>query len=231
MNYSLIIPIYNEIKALPKLLNQIQHLISHMEIILIDDGSNDGSSEILFNYCKTNETILLNNINNRGKGYSIIKGLKSASGKTIILADGDLEIDITILPRLIDTFEEVTKKNQENIAIIGIRKRLGIQNSSPIFYLGNKCVNLFFNYLYGTNFKDILCCLKIINRKKISEFNLISQGFDIETEIMAKIVKSKMTTQECEIDYESRSLKDGKKIKFFHTIPIIKRMILTKFLS
>ena len=107
MDYSLIIPIYNEKKTLPILLNQIQSIKNYMEIIIIDDGSDDGSSEILYNYNKkNNEIIIFRNESNLGKGCSITKGLELSSGKNIILADGDLEIDITTIPTIIRFYEK-----------------------------------------------------------------------------------------------------------------------------
>ena len=91
------------------MLNQIQSIKDHMEIILIDDGSNDGSNEILNSFNKNNEIIILKNKSNHGKGYSITKGLELASGNNIILADGDLEIDITIIPTIIKSMEIILK--------------------------------------------------------------------------------------------------------------------------
>ena len=229
MDYSLIIPIYNEKKTLPDLLNQIQSIKDHMEIILIDDGSNDGSNEILKNFNKNNEIIILKNKSNLGKGYSITKGLELASGNNIILADGDLEIDITIIPTIIKSYGDNFKKHNHNSVLVGVREGLNNQKNYTVFNLGNKYVNLIFNFIYGTNFQDILCCLKIINREKMIDFNLTSEGFDIETEIMAQIAKRKMSAIEYVIGYKSRSLKDGKKIKLLDSFLIFKRMFVQKF--
>ena len=228
MDYSLIIPIYNEKKSLPELINQIHSIKTDIEIILIDDGSNDGSSELLTDYCKNNEIIIVKNKSNLGKGYSIIKGLKSASGDNIILADGDLEIDITIIPKIIKIYDQLFNEHHHSNVLVGVREGLNSQKNYTIFKLGNKCVNLIFNLLYGTNFQDILCCLKIINREKMIDFNLTSQGFDIETEIMAQIAKRKMTVKEYSISYRSRSLKDGKKIKLLDSFSIFRKMIIQR---
>ena len=201
-----------------------------MEIILIDDGSDDGSNEILKNFNKNNEIITFKNKSNLGKGYSITKGLELASGKNIILADGDLEIDITIIPTIIKSYGDNFKKHNHNSVLVGVREGLNNQKNYTVFNLGNKYVNLIFNFIYGTNFQDILCCLKIINREKMIDFNLASEGFDIETEIMAQIAKREMSTIEYVIGYKSRSLKDGKKIKLIDSFLIFKRMIKAKFI-
>ncbi len=230
MDYSLIIPIFNEKKTLPGLLNQINSIKDRMEIILIDDGSNDGSNEILKNFNKNNEIIILKNKSNLGKGHSIRKGLKLASGNNIILADGDLEIDITIIPTIIKSYGDNFIKHNHNSVLVGVREGLNNQKNYTVFNLGNKYVNLIFNFIYGTNFQDILCCLKIINREKMIDFNLASEGFDIETEIMAQIAKREMSTIEYVIGYKSRSLKDGKKIKLIDSFLIFKRMIKAKLI-
>lgn len=229
MDYSLIIPIFNEKKTLPDLLNQIKSIKDHMEIILIDDGSNDGSKEILKNFNKNNEIIIFKNKSNLGKGYAIKKGLELASGNNIILADGDLEIDITKIPTIIKSYGDNFKKHNHNSVLVGVREGLNNQKNYTVFNLGNKYVNLIFNFVYGTNFQDILCCLKIISRKKMIDFNLTSKGFDIETEIMAQIAKRKMSAIECVIGYKSRSIKDGKKIKLLDSLVILKRMFVEKF--
>ena len=98
-----------------------------MEIILIDDGSNDGSNEILNSFNKNNEIIILKNKSNHGKGYSITKGLELASGNNIILADGDLEIDITIIPTIIKSYGDNFKKHNHNSVLVGVRESLNNQ--------------------------------------------------------------------------------------------------------
>ena len=144
-------------KNLPHLLNQIKKIKDHMEIILIDDGSNDGSNEILKNFNKNNEIIILKNKSNFGKGYSITKGLKLASGNNIILADGDLEIDITIIPAIIKSYGDNFKKNNHNSVLLGVRESLNNQKNYTVFNLGNKYVNLIFQFLSMEQTFKIYC--------------------------------------------------------------------------
>ena len=103
MFYSLIIPIFNEERIVPKLLNKLQKLNNKkIEIIIINDGSNDGTKNILDN---NSQFIIKHNEINLGKGASILKGLELASSKNIIIIDGDLEIDINDIPKLILDYE------------------------------------------------------------------------------------------------------------------------------
>ena len=106
MTYTLIIPIYNEERTLPVLLNKLYNLNNNnIEIIIVDDGSNDNTQNIL---SKNDLFVILRNKINIGKGASIKKGVKSANNQNIILIDGDLEIDIDQIPRLINKYEKQT---------------------------------------------------------------------------------------------------------------------------
>ena len=102
MTYTVIIPVYNEEPLLPLLLDKLERLSSKIEIIIVDDGSNDNTQSILNN---NKSFITLKNKSNRGKGFSILKGLKIASNQNIILIDGYLEIDIIQIPKFIKRFE------------------------------------------------------------------------------------------------------------------------------
>ena len=95
---------------------------------------------------------------------------------------------------------------------------------------GNQILNNLFNFLYKTNFNDILCCVKLIPTDLIHSFNLKSNGFDIETEIMAKLSLSDQKIIEIPVHYSQRTHKEGKKIKITDAIPIIKRMLIIRFL-
>ena len=230
MSYSLIIPIYNEVKTLPILLKQLHTLESVNEIILIDDGSTDGSQNILNHHCDINESILIKNKFNLGKGQSIKKGIEIASSTNVILADADLEIDIEAISYLIEKHELMLNEPKANNVLVGVRKSQENQNGLTLLDLGNKLINFIFNLIYKSNFEDILCCLKIINKNQILNFNLSSQGFEIETEIMAKIAKNKFLVKQVNIDYKPRSVEDGKKIKKSDSYYIFKKMIKEKFI-
>ena len=209
MKYSLIIPIYNEIKTLKKLIEKLNSLPKNIEKIIVDDGSNDGSEVLLRDY---NQLNLVQNKKNFGKGYAIRQGLNVASYENIILIDGDLEIDIECIPKLIIEYE-IAPQN----VLIGkrwpsiINKK--IKNANDF---GNYIINRFFNIIYKTNFNDVLCCFKILKKKDLSSLCLSSNGFSIESEIMAKLVTRGYSTKEVYIKYERRTVKEGKKLKMIH---------------
>ncbi len=207
MAYSVIIPIYNEVRTLPKLITQLKSIEYYAEIIIIDDGSNDGSEEILENNRNKN-LLVFKTGKNLGKGAAIKIGILHSSNEHIILADGDLEIDIEEIPSLIEKYE----KSKKNI-LTGVRTPDDNHNRFGIDRFGNYIINIIFNKIYSTNLKDILCCIKIINKNLIKSLDIKSNGFGIEVEIMAKLVLKKITIEEARINYNRRTIDEGKKLK------------------
>jgi dolichol-phosphate hexosyltransferase len=215
MTYSLIIPIFNEERILPKLVAKLQCLDNeYIEIIIIDDGSNDSTKDILIG---NNQFIVKHNKINLGKGASIKKGVEIASAKNIILIDGDLEIDINDIPKLILNYE-----NNNSDVLTGIRwkGKLGYQ-SFDINVLGNYVINSIFNFLFKTNFRDVLCCVKVFNTKIFKSLDIKSHGFSIEVETMAKLVLNGYSIKEQPIKYNRRTVQEGKKLKISDSLNII----------
>lgn len=219
MTYSLIIPIYNEERTLPTLLHKLGELQNdNIEIIIIDDGSNDNTQNILR---KETPFITLRNDVNKGKGASIKKAVKSAKNQNIILIDGDLEIDINDVPNLILKYE-----NTKSDILTGVR--WGDQSNKQkydINLLGNQIINFIFNILFKSNFSDVLCCVKILNLKIFKFLNIQSSGFSIEVETMAKLVLNQFTIEETSVKYIRRKSSEGKKLKFSDSWHIIWTML------
>jgi glycosyltransferase involved in cell wall biosynthesis len=220
MTYTVIIPIYNEERTLQLLLNQLKNLSSEIEIIIIDDGSNDNTQSIL----KNNQSLItLRNRINRGKGYCVKKGLQIAANQNIILIDGDLEIDISHIPKFIERFE----RSQKDV-LVGKRWEKNNRAIFEINTIGNYLINMLFNIIYNTNVNDVLCCFKILNTKTLKSLNIKSNNFSIEIEIMAKLIIKKYSIDELLIDYKRRTRKEGKKLKISDGWDIILSMILLK---
>ncbi len=208
MAYSLIIPIYNEIRVLPELITKLEALSSLIEIIIVDDGSNDGSEKLLNRRSNLISISVVKNKKNLGKGAALKIGVKYATNNNIILADGDLEVDILEIPSLIQRFE----KNTEGGILTGVRlieEPVGVNLNE----FGNRIINLFFNKIYNTNYNDILCCIKIMDKKLFKSLSIQSNGFGIEAETMAKLVIKNKTIQQEYIKYNRRTINQGKKLK------------------
>ena len=221
MNYTVIIPIYNEINTLKQLIKKLSHFTTNLEIIIVDDGSYDGTNKLLKNQTRFK---IIENKKNRGKGYSIRKGIKSASFENIILIDGDLEIDIEQIPLLIKRYEVL-----KQTVLVGIRwPNIKKKELSTLNDLGNYLFNFIFNIIYDTNFNDILCCVKIIKKNIIANLELAKDDFSIESEIMAKLAVKKIPVKEININYIRRSVKQGKKLKMIHGLSILSTILKTK---
>ena len=204
-SYALLIPIYNEEHRLPTLLKQLKNLDQNINIILIDDGSTDGTWNLIkhLKFCK-----VISNNENIGKGASIKKGLSFVETENVILMDGDAEINLDQIPNIILSYEI----NKEDI-LLGTRWVPNVKRNYDINMLGNWIINAFFNFLFKSNFKDILCCLKIMKSSLLRSFDIESKRFTIETEIMARIAQQKISYREVSIKYSRRNKKEGKKIK------------------
>jgi len=220
MTYSIIITIYNEKKILPDLIKKLKKLDNSIQIIIVDDGSDDGSENIINNSLPF--TIVKNKIN-KGKGSSIIKALNYIKNQNTILIDGDLEIDVEDIPSYINLFENSTAD-----VISGVRWGKSNKNNFYINRLGNFLINGLFNALFFSNVKDVLCCLKILNSDLLKSLNLNSQNFSIEVETMAKLFQRKKIVEEIYINYTRRSIREGKKIKATDSFDIIKKIVLLK---
>jgi len=223
MNYSIIIPIYNEERSLPSLLDKLEKIPNEIEVIIVDDGSNDQTDIILSNY--HNFTILQNK-SNIGKGASIKKGVESASNQNIILMDGDLEIDIDDIPKLITRFE-----NNNNDALVGIRWLKNDYHSFEINRIGNYLINSFFNLLYNSSLNDVLCCVRILDVNLFKSLDIQSNRFSIEVETMAKLVLKGLIIEEVIIRYNRRTLDEGKKLKISDSWNIIWTIIKLKLFT
>ena len=217
--YSIIIAIYNEVNKLNALLIAIKpYMQEGHEIIIIDDGSNDGSTRIL----KENEFIkLLVLKGNRGKGFAIKQGLKLASNNKIIIYDGDMEIN----PRNISNLMVLNKQDQ--IRFVTGSRFISLTPFKSNFDWGNFMFTSFFNIAFNRLYKDVLCCAKAFYLSDINKSKIISRGFDIDVELLAILsLKNKAKKVfEVKLDYSRRSAKNGKKLKVSDGWVILARII------
>ena len=205
MNYSIIIPVYNEILKINLLLKRLRPLsvIGGNEIIVIDDGSDDGTEIIL----KTAPFIRVHRLDiNSGKGTAIREGLKIANHDQIILFDGDMELD----PKNICDLMILNEKKGVK-CVFGNRVRRSFY-INPIWSLGNWYFTTIFNIIHKSDYKDILCCVKAFNKRDINIQNLKSVGFDIDIELASILTKNLGEVKMISLPYRRRSKTDGKKL-------------------
>ena len=217
MKYSIIIPVYNEISFLPDLLDGLySYSKSNNEIIIIDDGSNDGSIAIL-NECNFIKLIAFNE--NRGKGNAIKLGLLEAKNDLIIIFDGDLEIAPSELGKLM-----ILDKNNGINSAMGYRfKHLNPIKSGVDW--GNFIFTTFFNILLNTNHKDVLCCAKAFYKHDFDIRTLQSKNFSIDIELAFILSLSNKNIKQVKMDYSRRGKSEGKKLEISNGWDILLRII------
>lgn len=212
MKLSIIIPAYNERNTILEILKRIESVDLGMEkeIIIVDDCSTDGTTEILKELDKNQYKIILKN-KNEGKGASVVDGLKKADGNIIVIQDADLEYDP-------EDYNKLLKPILSGKADVVYGSRfIGDQAHRIMFfwhYLGNKFITLLSNVFTNLNLTDMETCYKIFTRKVNDDikYKLTSKRFGIEPEITALIKKYRV--YEVGISYYGRTYKEGKKINW-----------------
>ena len=213
---SIIIPVYNEQKLIKKLLLKVNSIKNiKKEIIVINDGSSDKTLKILKNDCKKFYNTLISYSHNRGKGYACRKGIKKASGKIILIQDGDLEYDPKNYFKLIKPILQKKSKIVYGSRVLkgGIRVRpKTISFKFRIF--ANHFLTFLSNILNNQNLTDAHTCYKVFTRDVIKKIKLKEDGFNFCPEITSKFSKLNEKIIEVPIDYYGRTIEEGKKIKF-----------------
>ena len=228
MILSIIIPVFNEEKTILEVLkriNNIKLLKLQKEIIVVDDGSNDNTSDILLK----NENLynhLYSNKSNKGKGSAVRLGLENCSGDYVVFQDADLEYD----PNDLIKFEKVFLEFDAD-GIIGSRFNYDkyTRSHSVMNKIGNYFLTFIFNILYNTTFTDIYSCYFAFKRNLINHKNLKIDGFAQHAEILSKAVKSGSKFYEVPINYNGRNVSESKKIRFYHFFPVLLQILFGRF--
>jgi len=203
---SIIIPVYNEAKTVKEAIKRLEVLNLNKEIIAVDDGSSDGSLDVLIQMANEGRIKLIKHDKNSGKGAAIKSGLKEATGDVVIIQDADLETDPQDFYALIGPIT-----NGETKAVFGFRI---VKNPSSIYWWGGKLISFITQLFYGGNIKDVNNGYKVMTRDLWRDLNLQSDRFQICEEITAKLLKRKEKIIQVPTQYFPRTKKEGKKLGF-----------------
>lgn len=191
------------------------------EIIVVDDGSIDETKQKISEFASSIK-ILRHEIN-RGKGAAIRAGLASAQGDYIIFCDADLEYDINQIPMLFDYI------SQKDSAVVYGSRFIDYQpKKNHIHYFGNCFLTWLTNLLFGARLTDMETAYKIFRADIIKGLDLVSDRFEIEPEITAKILKKGISINEVSVAYDPRIKSEGKKIKYRDGLTAVKVLIREK---
>lgn len=211
MTVSVIIPVYNERKLISELLEEvIKADISPFgkEIIIIDDGSTDGTGELLNSYAERYPVKIITHTENLGKASAIKSGLKIATGDIILIQDGDLEYPPSEYQKLLSPFKEPETK-----VVYGSRFlfKKWPEKMRPENWIANKLFTYLVNLLFKANITDEGTAFKVFRKEVLQEIEIKSQGFEFCPEVTAKILKKGIRIVDVPVNYRARDKKSGKK--------------------
>ncbi len=222
---SVIVPAYNEKETIREVLERIRQVPQDLEIIVVDDGSTDGTRETLACLDLPDVRVIFHE-QNGGKGTAIRTGVAHATGDYVIIQDADLEYDPQEYPLLLQPIVEGRAD-----VVYGSRFRGRLERMSPVQWLGNRFLTLVTNLLYGVVLSDMETCYKLVPTKVIRQLDLRSRGFEFEPASTAKLLRRGYRLDEVPITYVARDASQGKKIDWRHGLPALRTLITYRFVD
>jgi len=226
MQISVVIPVYNEVSTIREIVVRVQAVDLNKEIIIVDDGSTDGTRELLQEITLSHENVrVLYHDRNQGKGAALRTGFEGATGDIVIIQDADLEYDPREYPVLLEPILD------GRADIVYGSRFLGGPHRVLFFwhYLGNKFLTLLSNALTNLNLTDMETCYKVFRREVLNDIQLKSNRFGFEPEFTAKIAKKGFRIYETSISYSGRTYAEGKKIGWKDGVKAIFAIIWFRF--
>lgn len=227
MNLSVIMPTYNEIATVEEIVRQVKATGRAHEIIIVDDGSTDGTRDIIKAMDGKESVRVILHDKNKGKGAAVRTGIDAATGDIILIQDADLEYDPRDYDDLLRPIEEGRVK-----VVYGSRFRGGGHTAMLFWHaVGNRMLTLLTNLLYNAILTDMETCYKVFKAEVIKDMPLRSRRFDFEPEVTAKILKRGHRIHEVPINYYGREYEEGKKITGWDALPAIWALIRYRFVD
>jgi glycosyltransferase involved in cell wall biosynthesis len=212
LSLSVIIPCYNEVNSIAEVLQRVEAVGLADEIIIVDDGSTDGTRTVLatIDAEEHDHLRILYHDHNQGKGAALVTGFKAAKCDVILIQDADFEYDPREYPILLKPLEEgISQVVYGSRFLGGPRKAMNFWNM-----VANKGLTLATNILYNAILSDMETCYKVFRREVVEDMRIHARRFDFEPEFTAKVLKQGVRIYEVPISYNGREWHEGKKIKW-----------------
>ena len=225
LNLSVIIPVYNEVKNIELIIQRVQDQKLAKEIVIVDDGSLDGTRKILKKLDGKKKVRVILHDMNQGKGAAVVTGMKAATGDVLLIQDADLEYDPRDYPTLLQPLNE-------GLADVVYGSRfLGAAHRVTMFWhqVANKMLTFMTNILYDSILTDMETGYKVFRREVITDMKIRSKRFNFEPEFTAKILKRKYRIYEVPIRFNPRDYTEGKKIKLKDAFEAVWALIRYRF--
>lgn len=225
MKLSIIIPVYDEVNTVKEIIDRCRALPLDREIVVVDDGSSDGTVDVLKSEDGVDGVKAYYHEANQGKGAAIRTGVRECTGDIIVIQDADLEYVPeefpTLIKPIVDGFADVVYGSR----FMGTHRVFNV-----VHYFGNKFLTFVTNLLYDTMLTDMETCYKAFRAEIIKSVEIKSDRFNFEPEITAKVFKQKrLRVYEMPISYHGRDFDEGKKITWFDGVPALIALIKYRF--
>ena len=228
MLLSVVIPVYNEAATVEGIVAQVLAEPTDKEVIVVDDGSTDGTAEKLTTLAADGDVQLLRHERNRGKGAALRTGIEAAAGQIVLVQDADLEYDPADYPKLL-------KPILDGKADVVYGSRFaGGQSHRVLYYwhsVGNRVITMLSNMFTNLNLTDMEVCYKVFRRDVLDRITLREDRFGFEPEITAKVSHLGCRIYEVGISYAGRTYEEGKKVGWRDGVRAIWCVIKYNFLS
>ena len=223
MKVSILVPAYNEINTIAKMLERLRQVPLDKEIVVVDDGSTDGTRAYLAGLHEEGLRVILHP-QNRGKGAALRSALARATGEVVIVQDADLEYMPEEIPKVVAPILE----GRAEVAY-GSRFRGDWSNMKPLYRLANSFFALFANLLFGLHITDEATCYKAFRTDLLRSLDLQCNRFEFCPEVTAKIGRLHKGIEEVPITYRARTFAEGKKIGWREGFQVLATLLRWRF--
>ncbi len=207
MRLSIIIPVFNECATIRTVLERVAAVDLDTEVVVVDDGSTDGTREVLAELDGNGLTVVVHDTN-RGKGAALRTGVRHVTGDYVVVQDADLEYDPADYHKLLAVAEERQADVVYGSRLADTRPTMALRH-----WLGNRLLTGITNLLFRSALTDMETCYKLLRRSVLADIDIVSNRYNVEPEITAKLLKRGFVIHEVPISYTARSLAEGKKIR------------------